>query len=204
VTNFSADDIHRSVRRYVALALGEDWTIRTEREVVKDSERPVAVVEWSTAIGRSPGHPPDRRTIPQGDVSRMGTMAVTAYPAIFDTAREGKHESELIAQLLDESIGQGLVKRDGSGPVVNVGHPLAIPVYDYAAVPVKGANRAGPPNPYGWAMVADHSVHPLQDPLDEKRWTVAVSIRLTWWRAGRQPPPGPRATRGVIGTGHLH
>lgn len=199
--NYAADDIHRSVRRYIATALGNTWRIRGEREVIKDDERPAAVVEFSTPVGQGPGHR-DRRTIPQGDVSRAATFAVTAYPALFDTAREGRHEADRIADLLDQTIGQGLVD-DDSGELVNIGHPLAVPVYDYAGVPLTGAGRGGPADPYGWAMVETHSVHPIQDPLDEKRWTVAMSLRLSWWRAGREAMPAERWQR-IMGTPDVH
>lgn len=188
--NLSFDDVHRSLRRYLDVVLGDPWDSRTEREVIGDDERPAMVVEAATPSGFAPGNPPARRTIPQGDVAVTQTFTAMAYPAIFDTAREGGAEAKRVAQVLNDAVVFGVVNDDGSP----IGHPMAVPVWDYADVPATGPDRAGPVEPYAWAWVEDHSARPLQDPLDAKRWTVAMDVRLSWQRAGREAPPAVAGT----------
>lgn len=188
--NLSFDDVHRSLRRYLAVALGTSWSVRMEREVIGDDERPAMVVEASSPASAAPGNPPARRTIPQGDYAVQQSFSATAYPTVYDTAREGGVEAKRVTQLLYDAIAVGLVNDDGS----NLGHPMAVPVWDYADVPAVGPDRAGPVEPYAWAWVEDHSARPLQDPLDAKRWTVAMDVRLSWQRAGREAPPAVAGT----------
>jgi hypothetical protein len=37
-------------------------------------------------------------------------------------------------------------------------------------------------------------VRPIQDALDELRFTVVANLRLLWWTAGRVGPSGPVVT----------
>jgi hypothetical protein len=197
--NFTVDDIHRSLRRYVALVLVEPFKVRTEKQPVTPDERPVAVVE--AASGVSTGK--SRVSIPQGPVEKLMAFSVMAYPAIpglaededqEPTARESRREAYRVQQLLDDAFTYGLVDGDGAD-AVNIGAPFRIPVYDYADVPVSGRNRQGPVEPYGYAWLADLSVRVIQDLDDPLRFTVTCDMRLSWEAGGRLMPPAPIVTR---------
>lgn len=185
---YSPDDIHRSLRRHVAAAL-TDWDVWAVREEVKDSARPIAIVETSSPITTTRA----RVTIPQGDVDKMQAFSVQAYPVIADTARESRLVAQGAQALLDDAIVIGLVT--DAVPAVNIGGPFRIPVYDYSAVAVKGsaASRRGPTDPYGYLWVEDHSVNMIQDPIDHLRFTVVLDLRVSWTAPGREPPTAPIA-----------
>lgn len=189
MSNFSLDDRHRSIRRFVMNAVGSPpWTVRTEVQPVADEERPVAVVEpiGVAATTRS------RTSIPQGEVERAQSFAVTLYPVLAETAAESRLEAAGVADLLDQAITVGLVTDvvPGVDPEPDTGGellspPQMIPVYDFAGVAVKGAARAGPAEYYGWLRVEDYGVQPLQDPEDPLRFTVVCTVRCSWEQAGR-------------------
>lgn len=186
--NFEVDDIHRSLRRYIAQVLVEPWKVRTERQPVTPDERRICVVEPSSPVTTGK----HRVSIPQGNVEKLMAFSAMAYPAIFGTAREGRLEAQRIASLLDQTFTLGLV--DGEGvEAVNIGAPFRVPVYDFLGVPVTGRSRAGPTDHYGFAWVADLSVRTLQDTLDHLRWTVACDVRLSWEQGGRIVAQAPTA-----------
>lgn len=189
--NFTVDDIHRSLRRAIAVVLTEPWKIRTERQPTTPDERPVCVVEAASGVttGRS------RATIPQGNVTKLQAFSAMAYPEIPDeeggeaaTARQSRAGAYAVQQLLDDAFTHGLVI-DGQ----NVGAPFRLPIYDYDGVPVVGRNRQGPSDPYGIAWIDDLNVRALQDPLDVLRWTVVCDLRLSWEAGGRVGLDGPIA-----------
>jgi hypothetical protein len=185
--NFSLDDRHRSLRRFVMNALGSPpWVVRTERQPVQDDERPVAVVEVTSAVATTQA----RATLPQGDVRRTQTFTLTLYPVIEATAAESRQLAAQTAELLLQALGAGM--SDDAGGVLS--YPERIPVYDFQAVPVKGALRAGPADPYGHLTVEDYPVRPIQDPDDPLRWTVACDLRVSFWQAGRERPAAPVVT----------
>lgn len=183
--NFAQDDLIRSLRRYVSLALGSPpWTVRTERQPVRDDERPVAVCEPASGVttGRA------RRSIPQGDVDKLQAFSTMAYPAMADTARGSRLAATECAQLLDDAFTFGLVDEETG---VDIGGPLMLPVFDFEDVPVEGPDRAGPAEPYGFARVDDLTVRPVQDAVDHLRYTVACDVRLSWSQGGRLRPDAP-------------
>lgn len=188
------EDVLRSLRRYVSQALtSPPWTVRAQRTRVADDDRPVAVVEDS-----SPLTTPRSRAgmINQGDVQKMQAFAVMCYPVLADTAAGSALEARTVAYLLDAAFSRGLINDDDPDDVKNIGAPWRVPIYDFAGVPITGASRAGPDDPYMYANVdSTFSVRAIQDPLDELRFTVAANLRVTWWAGGRIPPAAPIATR---------
>lgn len=191
MSNFAADDIHRSLRRFVSLVLEAPWKVRTERQPVADSERPAMVIEPSSGIttGRH------RVSIPQGNVEKVQAFSAMAYPVLEETARESRLTAQKLADLLDQAFTVGLV--DDAG--VSIGAPFRIPIYDFEDVPVAGRSRAGPSEPYGFAWVADLTVRAMQDPVDYLRFTVTCDLRLSWEQGGRLGQVGPLA-RDIAGT----
>lgn len=186
------EDVIRSLRRYVALMLGSPpWSVRAQRTRVADEERPVAVVE-----GSGPLSTPFARTarVRQGDQQKARPFTVVCYPVVvWESAAEAAHGARELVTLLDAGFSRGLVTDDV--PAVNIGGPFRVPIWDYAGVPIVGASRAGPADPYSYANVdPSFNVRDVQDPLDELRFTVVASLRLTWWQGGRVPPAAPVAT----------
>lgn len=190
------DDIRRSLRRYVALLLNSPpWTVRLQRTRVSDDERPVAIIDpqmlttvWSRAGMRSG---------PSGDQQKAQPFAITCYPVLGDTAAAASEIATTLAHLLDAGFSRGLVTDDV--PAVRYGAPWRIPVWDYVGVPVSGPGRAGPASSYAHASVDQFNVRPIQDPLDELRFTVVANLRVTWWAAGLAADAAPLA--GGITTG---
>lgn len=183
--NYSADDRHRSIRDFVALVLGAPpWRVRTERQPVPDDQRPAAVVEETGPATQ--GRLPARRSSPQGMVDRQGSYTLTAYPVLGETGADARLEAQTIATAIEQAILLGLVDDDGtawSGPEM-------IPVFDYAGVPVKGPDRAGPESGYGWLAIEDYPVRAIVDPDDFTRYTVVCEMRVSWQQAGRAAAPG--------------
>lgn len=184
---FALDDRHRSLRRFAMNALGSPpWTVRTERQPVTDEDRPVAIVEPSTAVVTLRS----RTSVPQGPIERQQTFAVVLYPAMGDTAADSRLIASTAAELLDRAIAVGLVQDDGALLTA----PEMLPLYDFDGVPVKGALRAGSAEPYGWLRVEDYPVRPIQDPEDPLRWSVVCDLRVSWEQPGRERPSAPRVT----------
>lgn len=184
-------DVIRSVRRYVWLMLGgSPWTARIGRVRASDDQRPVVIVDASSSLTTLFA----RATIPQGDVQKARTLTVVAYPTLGATAQESTIAAEGLAALLEAGFERGLVT--DSTPPQMIGAPWRVPLYDFAGVPVTGADRAGGSAPYGYANVTETSfnVRAVQDAMDELRYTVVATVPLTWWRAGRSGPGGPLVT----------
>lgn len=185
-------DIRRSLRRYVAQILGAPpWTVRMQRTRVSDDERPVAIVEQG--IMTTPYARAGMQADYQGDVQKMAPFTVVCYPELGDTAAVSGETAQQLADLLDAGFGRGLVTDDV--PPVYIGGAYRVPIYDFAGVPLTGADRAGPTDPYMHANVDEaFSVRPIQDALDELRYTVTCSLRVTWWAGGLITPSAPLAT----------
>lgn len=183
------DDILRSVRRYVAQMLGSPpWTVRLQRTRVTDDERPAAVLD--PGIITTPVSRAGMRDGNMGDQQKMQPITVVCYPGIGDTAAISAETARQLASLLDAGFSRGLVTTDT--PPVNIGAPWRVPIYYFAETPITGAERAGPDEPYMYANVdSSFSVRPVQDPLDELRYTVVASLRLTWWQGARVLPSSP-------------
>lgn len=188
MTGFSMDDRHRSLRRFVMNSLGAPpWRVRTERQPVPDDDRPVAVVEATSAVTTTFA----RTSIPQGDVQRAQSFTITMYPVLEASAAESRLAAETVAEALSAAITFGLI--DDEDPPGNLTAPDHLPVYDFAGVDVKGTLRAGPDEHYGWMSIEDAAVRTIQDPEDPLRWTVVCELRLTWWQGGRLGQGGPLA-----------
>lgn len=182
--NYTLDDRHRSLRRFLMNALGSPpWRVRTERQQVPDETRPVAVIEVATPDMTTRS----RTSIPQGDVEKQQTFSIVLYPALAETAAESRLAAAEAAELLKAALTVGLSNDDGT--VLSA--PEMIPVYDFAGVAVKGQARAGPAAGYGWMRVEDSPVRPLQDPEDILRWSVVCDLRVSWEQGGRIRPDEP-------------
>lgn len=187
--NYTLDDRHRSLRRFLMNALGSPpWTIRTERQPVRNEDKPIALVEAASPVATLFA----RSSIPQGDVEKQQTFSLMLYPARGDTAAEARLEASEWAEALEQAITVGMSDDVGDPPeTVVLSAPLMVPVYDFAGVAVKGKARKGPAEAYGWLRVDDFGVRPIQDPDDHLLWTVVCDVRVSWSQGGRVRPPAP-------------
>lgn len=195
------DDITRSIRRYLAMTLptGEEddprWKLRVERREVKDEERPVGVVlDGPITSVRA------RLGLVQGNVEEMLPVTISLYPPVaeasIDSLRTARHEaSQLKAQLL-QLLNTGLTVTTGTGAARrHWAGPFRVPLWDYADVPLTGAEKKGPADPHDvlWIEEKSVSVNAIQDPDDARRWAVIANFRVSIERPGRVPAEDEKA-----------
>lgn len=189
------EDVLRSLRRYAWLmvadlsTLEQRWRVRLQRTRVADEERPVAIIDPGvlTVLWAREG------TIRQGDVQKGRPFTATFYPEVAMTPARSAQLARLLEARLDAGFTRGLVSNEG--PQRHIGGPFRVPVYDFDGVPIDGPERGGPDEPYMHANIVPSSltIRPIQDPLDERRYTVVLSMRLAWWQAGRWTDHAPVA-----------
>ena len=169
-TGRSASDALRSLKRYVALALGDAWEIRLSREEGA-FDRPFARV-WQVAGSSYP------LTSGKWLADIVQPFVISAYPEPGMTV----DESLLAAQAVEEALFQAF--RVGVGD----GRPLRVPLCNYTGV---ASNGAGVWNPPAFMRVNDLSTQPFPDPDDNLLWTVVCDVRLTWRRLAETIPEAP-------------
>lgn len=196
-TAYSPEDVHRSLRRWCTLALddvtdpGAEWVVELVRREVADQERPVAVVENAgpmipkraqrQSIGRLVGHGGMDRDLVQ-------PWTLTAYPITEGSARDCALRAERIAAKLFDAVSLGMTV-DGA--------PLRIALYEYEGL---GFTEADPEDPYDYLWVDDFSGRAIPDSFDDRRFTVVLTLRLSWRAPGRAMPPTPDAVGGMAGS----
>lgn len=192
MSRFSLDDRQRSLRRFVIETLGSPpWVVRLQREVVKEEQRPAAVIEPTSGV--LPGDIPSRTTVPQGDIDLMQSFALAFYPALADgrgadlSPAAAAQQARVIAERLTQSLMIGLVLDDGS----RWSYPWRLPLFDFDGVPIEGRARAGTDEPYAWMNVAEAPVRAIPDPVDPLRWTIVSDLRMTWRQGGALAPEAP-------------
>lgn len=188
------ESVHRSVAEWVfaAAAYTEEelaadppptqWTVKDERSEVSDEQRPVVIVEptgeKSTPFARS--------SYTQGDVQHADTWTVTCYPEATGTPAECTRRARMLAERLEDALVHGLLTPAVAGPPAvaeeQFGGPLVLPLWDFAGL---GLEDDRPGAQSGTISVESYTVRPIPDPLDDRRWTVVLEMRLTWWVSGR-------------------
>ena len=165
-------DALRSLKRYVAVALGDDWEVRLSREEGA-FERPFArVVQAGAAL-----YPKGGQFL--SDV--IQPFSVYAYPPSAATP----DAALLIAQQTEDALYRAFQAG------VEQGRPRRVPLYNYTD---RGLDEAGIWMPRGFLRVDDLSTQPFVDPDDNKLWTIACDVRLTWRRAPVPSSTGPVLT----------
>jgi hypothetical protein len=175
-------DVQRSFRRWLWLALADDsWTLRDTRFEVPDDQRPAGYIDVST-----PTTTPFARTgIPQGDVQKRVTLTATLYPTTNGSAEETAERASMLADEMDRCITHGVVVPvNGPVPEQALGYPLALPLWNFAGLSLDQAPAPGAV-PLTYADVDSVTARPIPDPLDDRRWTVVLELRLSWWTGGR-------------------
>lgn len=188
------DDILRSIRRYLAMTLGEDgtgdtgaWKIRLERREVKDEDRPVAVI-----VAGAMNTTRARTSLIQGPVEEAMPITVSLYPRVMsgsiEDVRNGRLEASKLKSQVNELVNTGLtITTEVEGRTVNWCGPLRLPLWDYAGVALTGEGKDGPEDPHAvmWVDPPSLSVQAIQDPEDPVRWSVIANFRISIERPGR-------------------
>lgn len=162
-------DALRSLKRYVAVALGDEWEIRLSREEGAFA-RPFARV-WQIA----------GTTYPLGGrwlADIVQPFVIAAYPV------KGRSPDE--AMLKAQKVENALYRAFRCG--VEDGRAMRVPLYNYYRV--KNWDE-GVWMPKAFMRVNDLATQPFPDPDDNTLWTVTCDVRLTWRRLAETIPEGP-------------
>jgi hypothetical protein len=160
-------DALRSVAKYLAFALGDEWEVRFSGEEY-EFRLPFCLVAWA---GQSVYE--GSREFPT--VTRP--MQIDCYPAHVDTVEAARLQAEEVEGLLFDAfrVGRGL------------GRPERIPFYDYAGVGLgQGTSEKRLPNDFLRIVPGSLQIEPLADPTDDRWIRIVASMRLSWRRVGRQ------------------
>lgn len=151
----------RSVKRYVAAALGDDWEVRLSREEGAFA-RPFCRV-WQVA----------GTTYPLTGGRWLADLSQPFVIAAYPERRHTPDQALLAAQRVENTLYRAF--RVGVGD----GRPFRVPLVNYEGVP---EDQPGEWHPRAFMRLADLSTQPFPDPDDDKLWTVVCDIRLTWRR----------------------
>ena len=173
----TTEDCLRSLARYVAETMGEDWEVRFAEESGTFT-RPFAMV-WDAG--------PEAVTVLTPALSEVSApFEIHLYPEV---------EAEpMNSKIRAMRAGDRLLRGFTVG--VGLGRPMRMPIYDYEEVPMDEAGferghsqvGTGGRSVHGdYARVAGLQVGRTADENDERLWTVTCSLRLGWRRSGRLP-----------------
>lgn len=161
-------DVHRSLARFAAAALGSDWEVRMSDDGGA-WKRPAVLV------------------IPTGPLSDAGgsqfvselvqPWAMYAYPPVGTSPDDSLLKAQVIADKVNDAVRFGVV----AGVQVDKARPLRIPLYLYDGVALGTAATVRAPSDY--LRVSDLAVETVQDPNSRALFTVTVELRLRWRRA---------------------
>jgi hypothetical protein len=154
-------DALRSLKRYVAVALGDDWEVRLSREEGAFA-RPFARV-WQVAGTTYP------LTGGRWLADMVQPFVIAAYP------EPGRDPDQ--AMLFAQKVENDLYRAFRVG--VENGRALRVPLYNYYRVKDWDA---GTWYPRAFMRVNDLSTQPFPDPDDNMLWTVVCDVRLAWRR----------------------
>jgi hypothetical protein len=181
----TAIDALRSLKRYTAEVLPDEWEVRLAEEQAA-FERPFALVgPAGPELYRGPAHTADV----------VFPCAINLYP------EKGSTPEEALIWALETSefIYQGF--RMGVG----YGGPMRVPLWDYNGVALnevstEGLRLQGDDDHWhgDYMRVDDLSVNRVKDPDEPTLYTVAVDVRLGWRRVGRLPSAGEIPTASLV------
>lgn len=162
-------DALRSMKRYVALVLGDDWEVRLWGDDVNPGS-PFAKVGLAG---------PTVYSGPAPYVDAVLPMVVNCYPTPNDLVEVGIIAALEVEDLLFLGFRKG----------VDLGRSCRIPLYDYDGVPVEGVGSASDVRfEHDYMRVTDFSVDRLHDPTDDRLIVVVADVRVTWRRATHADP----------------
>jgi len=165
-------DVLRSLKRYVAIALGEEWEVRLQAEEGTFS-RPAAIITDA----------PGGQTIdgPRRAMDIVQTFSINAFPvpgpSVMESLEAAAEVEETLVHAFRVGVGEGKAAR--------------VPLYDYDSVPVTDGSTSR--NRPDYARILDLSVGRPQSPSDELLFTVTAEVRLGWRRNADVPLTGRTA-----------
>jgi hypothetical protein len=166
-------DALRSIKRYMAVALGDAWEVRLAREE-GTFDRPFCRV-WQAAGSTYP------LTGGKWLADIVTPFVVAAYPV----RQETSDAALLAAQVVEDTLYRAF--RVGVGD----GQPLRVPLVNYTGVAL---DEPGVWHPRGFMRVSDLSTQPFPDPDDDKLYAVTCDVRMTWRRVAATIPVTPIVT----------
>lgn len=168
-------DILRSLKKYVALALGNDWEVRLTAEEGAFRRPFCRVAQATPAMTRVEG---------ARMVRSQQTFTLYAYPIEKGTPDEARLEASRIeGVLLNAFAGQGAHTPSYYTPSYR-GHGMRIPIYNYDGIDLKTAATEGDRQYNDFARVSDPpSVGAQVDPEDELMWVVTADVPIAWTRS---------------------
>ena len=158
-------DALRSMKRYMAEALGDEWEVRLDREEGALT-LPLAVVMFSG---------PTLNTGPKFETMVTQPMSIYLTPVPASDGMEAQVLASEAEQILYEAFRVG----------VGEGAPMRVPLYDYDGVGMDEGTEARPGPDY--LRLTDFSMTQVPDESDTRRVTVTADIRATWRRRGLVP-----------------
>jgi hypothetical protein len=165
-------DAHRSLARYLALAL-PDFEIRLA--LPEDTfARPWLMVTPSTPVAN----------VARGShfAELRQSFSVLAYPAETLDPESGSLEASGVAEQLVRALGGPGVLTSAYSSTTARGHPMRLPIWSYEGVAL------GEPLPEdrepGWMRVLEGpSVGVAPDPADDLAYRVTADLRVSWTRS---------------------
>lgn len=192
-------DALRSLARYTALALGEEWEVRLSSEKGVFN-RPYARVSQVPSFVFVPVRLPV--------VKVMSSYQIVCFPVPGREADESQLEVLRVVDLLWNAFSGSGVQGLGAPAMrapVDPHRPYThrVPLYDYTGVPVSGptamvteSNR----DPRDFMRVEGlPDVSPFADPADELLFSVAANIRMSWLRSAAVPSNAPATVSVGVG-----
>jgi hypothetical protein len=171
----TAADAHRSMAKYVALALGDPWEVRLA-VMEGDWIRPLARVTPSTAIS----------TVPIGahHVEWRLSFAIVAFPALTLDAESGAVEAAGVADSLVRAFAGPGAHTPAYSARSGRGHPRRVPLWNFTGVPLTQAAPESARDPRDFARLLEGpNVQTAPDPNDDAAFVVTCDVRLSWTRA---------------------
>lgn len=175
-------DALRSVKRYVALAVGPDWEVRLSSEKGVFA-RPYARVAQIPSFQFVPLRLPVVRI--------LSSYQIVLYP----TPGLSADESQLSALSAMDLLWNAF-----SGPGVGMGRTERVPLYNYDGVALTAGADESHRAAHDFMLVeSPPSVTPYVDPANELLWSVAANIRMSWLRSAAVPSTARTTVRVGVG-----
>jgi hypothetical protein len=177
-------DAIRSLKRYVAIALGDDVEVRMSGEKGV-FHRPFAKVTQVPSV---------QMTVESWHTAKIiAAYQVTVFPVRKDSADESQQEVQRLAERLWVAFGGPGVGTPTLSRVADPtrGFPMRIPLYDYEAIAVRGpaafATEADRDPRDFMKLEAPPALQLTQNDDDELLWSIAANIRMSWLRSAAVP-----------------
>lgn len=171
--------IERSLIRYVALALGDEWEVRpTGGSLADEFARPFCRVGAATVATTTP--------IGARQTETRQTFSIVAFPTVAATPEASELEAARVENLLTIAFVRGI---DPALSARGRAHPLRVPLFDYSGVawgqPVGDDARLGVAR-----VIEPPTASSAADPADARVFVVALDVRLSWTQSIAEPLTG--------------